>query len=413
MTQAPSSLRLRAYQVGFGDCLLLTFAYPEPIAGGRCERHILIDFGSTRLGADSPRLAETALRLAEDCAGNLDAVVISHRHKDHLGAFGDRKALPILRRLAPGLIIRPWTERPNADDNEGEPERRLLGALGDGEREARRIVAQARRAKRGLRRFLVREAAEEVRNAEAVGALDALAGTSGEYLWAGKRTGLAKLLPGVRIDVIGPPKPHQWPAVERQAADHKEYWAVARKQVARYLSEESVAAAPGPTRWIINKLRKDESQSLLSLVRWLDDALNNTSLILLFSVGSHTLLFGGDAQIENWGWALDRKRRAGLSARLDAVDLYKVGHHGSRNGTPRSLVQRWRARGTPVLSVMSTKPGVHGHGTRKVPREPLLTALRDLGPLLRTDEMEETVLEITANLPDGAYQFRSSRPISE
>ena len=36
----------------------------------------------------------------------------------------------------------------------------------------------------------------------------------------------------------------------------------------------------------------------------MDKVLNNTSLILLFHIGETTLLFPGDAQIENWSYAL-------------------------------------------------------------------------------------------------------------
>ncbi|MDQ3690497.1 MAG: hypothetical protein M3406_10770 [Chloroflexota bacterium] len=409
MKIAPSALRLRAYQVGFGDCLLLSFSYPRPVDSGRDKRHILIDFGSTRLGRGFPSLAQTAAQIAEDCEGHLDAVVISHRHKDHLGAFGDRRAAPILRKLAPEVVIRSWTEHPDATDNEGKAELSLLEALADGEDGATRIVARAKRTGRHRRSNLVTFAADAIRNEAAVTALHELANGRGEYLWAGERTRLSELLPGVRVDVIGPPKPHQWSEVQRQAADHAQYWAIARKQASRYLSASPITAQAGPLRWIVNKLREDENEAMLSLVRWLDDAMNNTSLILLFSVGRHTLLFGGDAQIENWGWALNAKPSSSLGRRLDAVDLYKVGHHGSRNGTPRSLVDRWRARGTPLVSVLSTRPGVHGHGARKVPRHRLLTALAALGPVLRTDAIDDRpYLDVSADLPAGEYEYAAN-----
>ena len=39
---APHEMVLRSYNVGFGDCFLLTFRYTG------FDRHVLIDFGSTR-----------------------------------------------------------------------------------------------------------------------------------------------------------------------------------------------------------------------------------------------------------------------------------------------------------------------------------------------------------------------------
>jgi hypothetical protein len=43
----PSKLTLRVYNVGFGDCFLLTFHYPAR------DRHVLIDFGSTARPAEN------------------------------------------------------------------------------------------------------------------------------------------------------------------------------------------------------------------------------------------------------------------------------------------------------------------------------------------------------------------------
>lgn len=49
-------------------------------------------------------------------------------------------------------------------------------------------------------------------------------------------------------------------------------------------------------------------------------------------------LFGGDAQIENWSYLLDQAEKdPSQRKKLEKVDLYKVGHHGSRNATPKSL----------------------------------------------------------------------------
>ena len=85
----PTHVRVRMYQVGFGDCFLVSFTYARALDDGRKERHLLIDFGSTRAppsgGVD---LTDVATHLAADCVGQIDVLVCTHRHKDHLSGFG-------------------------------------------------------------------------------------------------------------------------------------------------------------------------------------------------------------------------------------------------------------------------------------------------------------------------------------
>ena len=69
--------------------------------------------------------------------------------------------------------------------------------------------------------------------------------------------------------------------------------------------------------------------------------MNNTSVILLFRIGKVSLLFPGDAQIENWQYALDNKANRQL---LAGVDVYKVGHYGSLNATPKTLWEGFKKK---------------------------------------------------------------------
>ena len=62
------------------------------------------------------------------------------------------------------------------------------------------------------------------------------------------------------------------------------------------------------------------------------DAMNNTSVILLMKAGTKKFLFPGDAQWENWAYALGKRLKS-----LSDVDVYKVGHPGSLNATPKTL----------------------------------------------------------------------------
>jgi hypothetical protein len=64
------------------------------------------------------------------------------------------------------------------------------------------------------------------------------------------------------------------------------------------------------------------------------------------------------------------------------VDVYKVGHHGSLNATPRaSLWARFKKKGSGgpnrLITLLSTEPGHHGKKKNKteVPRDTLVDEL--------------------------------------
>jgi hypothetical protein len=130
-------------------------------------------------------------------------------------------------------------------------------------------------------------------------------------------------------------------------------------------------------------------------VRSLDDALNNTSLILLFKVKDKVLVFPGDAQLENWRYALRESDRSdAIRADLARASFYKVGHHGSLNATPKSLWNAFshrNATATPdrLATLVSTLAGKHGSVARKteVPRRALIDELTQMSALSNTQTL--------------------------
>jgi hypothetical protein len=136
---------------------------------------------------------------------------------------------------------------------------------------------------------------------------------------------------------------------------------------------------PPIVRWFLRRSREIHADQMLELVRDLDNVMNNTSVILLFEIGKSKLLFPGDAQIENWSFALNNAEWKNL---LADVNLYKVGHHGSLNATPKSLWALFHNKGTDhkhdrLETLCSTKAGKHGNvrsGT-EVPRSVLVEEL--------------------------------------
>ena len=81
----PVSVRVHMEQIGFGDCFLLSFFYDVDLEDGRRQRHMLFDFGSKAGGGS---MSAVAGRVAAHTDGRLDAIVLTHRHQDHLSGFG-------------------------------------------------------------------------------------------------------------------------------------------------------------------------------------------------------------------------------------------------------------------------------------------------------------------------------------
>ena len=429
----PSHLRVRMYQVGFGDCFLLSFTYPAPLPDGRAERHVLVDFGSTRLPRRAEDLAGVAKLIAQHCGGHLDVVVVTHRHKDHISGFGIQAAGAILDTLKPDLVVRPWTEDPAAPAEARGPSavggssRGFASALAAGQGYAS-MLERALGEAAGLRGRVAEVAADQISNAEAIARLNRWAkATKGVYLHAGMASGIEGFVPGIAVRVLGPPTVEQWPAVADQRANNPEYWLAQRSLATQALagatdaepgaegeSTQSASGDLGPSRWLVERMGDRHLASLRRIVRSLDDALNNTSLILLIEAGNKRLLFPGDAQIENWSYALGGSTRSRQIKRLLAdIDLYKVGHHGSRNATPRSLVGLWqneRSARRPLVALMSTMGGVHGETeATRVPRSSLITALERVGNLHRTDTLPPAEHFITVQAPLSSSSARLAK----
>jgi len=422
VAREPSSVEIRAYQVGFGDCFLVTFVYDA-----NDRRSVLIDFGTTELPAvggrrlqPSKHMPLVASEIQRDCGGSLTAVVATHRHADHISGFSTETATgksgEIIKQLKPKVVLQPWTEDPDAAtdatkatrDSNRSPKSFTSGlqAMHD---IARDVVAIAARPPAWMSAALRKELAfigeDNIRNKSAVQNLLAMGAARGaRAVWAhhGSPSGLDPLLPGVKVHVLGPPSLEQTENIRKQRSrDPDQFWHllagpralpganVLAHGVARAGSDRTV---PVEARWFRERLDRMRGDQLLQIVRTLDNQMNNTSLILLFEVGGRKLLFPGDAQIENWSYALQEAGDAAKTRALLAdVDVYKVGHHGSLNATPKKLLwENFAKKGKTkrLRTLLSTLPGKHGKVASKteVPRRSLLEALENETTLLNTHD---------------------------
>lgn len=455
--QKPKSITVRSYQVGFGDCILVIFKYQN-----NKNKHILIDFGSTarpkkenfKNENNIDLMLKVAEHIKETCEGELDAVVATHRHKDHISGFapsgkknnkGETRG-DIIKSCSPKLTILPWTENPDLETDAEEPFR--LSSKSEFEDNAEKSFASNLQSMSKVANsiFLETDLLSDNRfiqpisladkdqlkfmgdnnlsNKKAVLNLIEMAKNGkGCYVHAeyDLQEDFDEVFPGVKVYVLGPPTIKQYPKVKSQRSKDKDefwiqqalnknFWAVqaATSQTISRDEEEKKTVRdtlfpdaasyeghniPPHTRWFIRRVRESRGNQLLQLVRILDKALNNTSVILLFEVGDKKLLFPGDAQIENWEYALGKDEFVEL---LKDTYLYKVGHHGSRNATPKTLWEYFdrktknKNNKDRLVSLLSTMHGKHGHKPETaVPRETLVNELDSKSTYRTTEEIKD------------------------
>ncbi|SDF44654.1 hypothetical protein [Terriglobus roseus] len=423
--QAPSSITVRMYNVGFGDCFLLTFHAQK-------DTHVLIDYGSTAAPGSkrikSDYMSAIAKDIAEVCKGSLDILVATHRHRDHISGFAtdDSATGRVIAALNPVHVIQPWTEDPDAatdakkattppaDLSKADRTAHFVASLNDMHSVASTIVdrigSQHLVAGSETLRQLSFVGENNLANLSAVKNLMAMGKkTKAHYVNAGMS--LDGLIPGVKITVLGPPTLEQSEAIRKERSqDPDEFWqfrsfwasqraagtsANGAKQGSKWFIQHKTLpkASRSPNmRWFIAQSQKIHAGQSLDLVRDLDSVMNNTSVILLFETGDQKLLFPGDAQIENWSFALQNPEWKNL---LKDVSLYKVGHHGSLNATPKSLWKMFARKGgegthNRLDTLCSTKSGKFGStksGT-EVPRQLLVAELEAESEFVSTDDLK-------------------------
>ena len=389
-TLKPNTIRIRMYRIGFGDCFLVSLP-----TSADDFRHLLVDCGVHGAG-NIGTVDEIVDNIATVTGKKLAVVIATHAHQDHISGFDPQK----FSQFQIGEVWMPWTEDPK--DPKAVQLKKKHVALA--QQLAQHFAAQAKMGVRvsKSRTAAVAAVANLVTNKTSLDALHAGFSVNArvKFFKGGDSLPNVTDVPGLSVRFLGPPTDESFLAKMDPPAGHS-YLRLNRNRV-----EVMNQLRPFADKWEIDPHRSEmknvrlsqaeekriktdiSSDSLDGLAFTLDNAINNTSLVSLFSFRGQTLLFPGDAQYGNWASWLEQEGSADI---LASINFLKVAHHGSVNATPTDALEKM-ATGK-FVAMVSTQSSPWP----SIPRIPLMDRLKEQtkNRMVRSDSLQ------SANFPDA------------
>jgi glyoxylase-like metal-dependent hydrolase (beta-lactamase superfamily II) len=432
MEAIAGGVRARMYRGLLGDCFLLAFPRKN-----RAPAYMLIDCGIMRGSHEESKTMRTVVKNIKKATGErIDVVVVTHEHFDHLCGF--RYGRETFNGLRLGQAWLPWTEEPDDGPAAALREvraRRLRALTGSVKRlsaadhalgaRLQSLLEFSQRVRDDLN--YVRESADRVRYLRPAGKPFDIPGVD-----------------GIRVYVLGPPEDETlFGRAEPSEADSEVYGLhvalgvdaafiaaatatvdspALRKERDRLrdltlpfdrqhrLTKDRLKERPkareffgeyyglsrrgqgGENEW--RRIDDDWLRKAEDIALQLDHDTNNTSLVLAIELvkSKQVLLFPGDAQVGNMlSWPevefkLGRRRTLKGKELLERTVLYKVGHHGSHNGTLRE--EGLELMDSPdLVAMLPVDEETAANKNWDMPFDPLLKRLKQKtgGRVLRAD----------------------------
>lgn len=326
------AIRVRVYNVRFGDAILVTVPDRDPATGDTTERHLLIDVGNVLMGeggADAVFDAVVDDVLAELAGRPLDLYVMTHEHLDHVqGLFhAERKSTTHAGQVKAKLKVdSAWlTGSAALDYYDTHPDAKkekkvLLDAFDRIEKHLAALPADEIRAYQAL---LANNNPRST--ADCIDFLRTLAAESRtHFVHRGFATAGKHPFKEAKFEIWAP---------EEDTSDYYRNGAPLALEP-MFLRAQDVSRAEPPAgvdAGAFYDLVAARERGFVDNLLAIDKAANDTSVVFCLEWRGKRLLFAGDAELRSWKMMHDK----GV---LKPVDFLKVSHHGSHNGTPDGAV---------------------------------------------------------------------------
>jgi beta-lactamase superfamily II metal-dependent hydrolase len=372
-------LRVRIYNVRFGDAILVTVPDRDPTNGKLTRRNILIDVGNSlnKAGGADDVFKPVVENIVKELRGRpLDLYVMTHEHLDHVQGlhYAERKIYTNGWLKEHLNLDTAWFTASAANDYyDHHPEaKRKKQALVDAYDEIAAYLG-TRPASEPFRTLL------EINNPRSTkDCVDYLKTLAPEdrthYVHRGLDVNDLHPFNEARFEIWAPEEDtsnyyHQLTHMDLEAGARAGAIATSR----------SVIVPPsGVDTGAFYDLVEARSHGFADNLLAIDKAGNNTSIVLLLQWRGWRLLFTADAELASW-------RRMNANGMLKPVHFLKVSHHGSHNGTPPAdllnkvlpLPANGKKKGRAIIS---TWDGMYSG----IPHEPTNTKLRQRARLRST-----------------------------
>jgi beta-lactamase superfamily II metal-dependent hydrolase len=363
---ASSKVRIRCYNVGFGDCFLITFKEASK------KRHILIDFGNAPgKGGSNELFGPIAKDIQNETGGKLDVIIMTHEHLDHMeGFYAQRKIFDALDvdQVWMSLPSHPdyYDDYPNAKKHKTLKE--LSAAFSQHLMKNKNIT---------LAPSFVSLLLNNLSNQDRIDYLIGLSKNPVKYLSRGSTILGKPSSKNVKFRILAPEKD-----VSVYYSDGQHHLNMMTTALNTFDDTDNHLYFPGMPRiktppnlsaydW--EQLRGTIQTGTLGAIRSIDKAQNNTSLVFLLEIDKKRLMFTGDAEIESWEFMKKKCNKY-----LKPVHFLKVSHHGSRNGTPQDILSKLLPKNNKnnAVAMLSTKRDVYGT-KNPVPDESLIKEIKN------------------------------------